>query len=182
MLQTLHTHCIFLSIAGIRPFVECGLQPCPGLNLFQQLRLGPAVLQCGPKIPCALVEALTALQDGHILRPAQLQGQRPQHLVVRIGPVKFPHPAQVAWGEALSLRVVLLEILSGHDRRPLLRAGTNDPADLKVQLHLREFRLHELIQRLIHGAVIGRFPDVHWLLLSGTLCLIWFDHKREHSV
>ena len=106
------------------------------------------------------------------MRPAQLQGQRPQHLVVRIGPVKFPHPAQVAWGEALSLRVVLLEILSGHDRRPLLRAGTNDPANLKVQLHLREFRLHELIQHPIHGTVIGWFSDVHWVLLSGAPRLI----------
>ena len=38
MLQTLHTHCIFLSIAGIRPFVECRLQAGPGPDLFQQLR------------------------------------------------------------------------------------------------------------------------------------------------
>ena len=34
MFQTLHTHCISLSIAGIRLFVECGLQPSPGLDLF----------------------------------------------------------------------------------------------------------------------------------------------------
>ena len=78
MLQTLHTHCISLSIAGIRLFVECGLQPSPGLDLFQQLRLCPAVLQRGPEIPGALPAAFTALQDGRILRPAQLQGQRPQ--------------------------------------------------------------------------------------------------------
>ena len=78
MFQTLHTHCISLSIAGIRLFVECGLQPCPGMDLFQQLRLCPAALQCGPEIPDALSDTLTALQDGHILRPAQLQGQRPQ--------------------------------------------------------------------------------------------------------
>ena len=172
MLQTLHTHCIFLSIAGIRLFVECGLQPCPGLDLFQQLRLDPSVLQCGPEIPCALVEALTALQDGHILCPAHLQGQRQEYWVVGVGPAELPHPAQVAGGEAPAPRVVCLEIFSGHDRRPLLRAGTNDPADLKVQLHLREFRLHELIQRLIHGTVIGWFSDVHWVLLSGAPRLI----------
>ena len=77
MLQTLHTHCISLSIAGIRLFVECGLQPGPGLDLFQQLRLCPAVLQCGPKIPGAFLDALATLQNSHVLRPAQLQGQRP---------------------------------------------------------------------------------------------------------
>ena len=72
MLQTLHTLCIFFSIAGIRLFVECGLQPCPSLDLFQQLGLGPAVLQRGPEIPGALPTDLTALQNGRILRPAQL--------------------------------------------------------------------------------------------------------------
>ena len=72
MLQTLHTLCIFFSIAGIRLFVECGLQPCPSQDLFQQLGLGPAVLQSGPEIPCAFLAAFTALQNGHILRPAQL--------------------------------------------------------------------------------------------------------------
>lgn len=61
MSQTLHTHCISLSIAGIRLFVECGLQPCLSLDMFQQLRLCPAVLQCGLEIPCALLDALAAL-------------------------------------------------------------------------------------------------------------------------
>ena len=60
MLQTLHMHCIFLSIAGICLFVECGLQPGPGLDLFQQLHLWPVVPQSGPEIPGALVKALTA--------------------------------------------------------------------------------------------------------------------------
>ena len=79
MLQTLHTLCIFFSIAGIRLFVECGLQPCPGLDLLHQLRLGPVVLRLGPvvllsgpEIPGALPTDLTALQNGRILRPAQL--------------------------------------------------------------------------------------------------------------
>ena len=93
--------------------------------------------------------------------PAQLQGQRPQFLAICICTVKFPHPAQVAWGEALGLRIVCLEILGGHDRRALLRVGTDDLADLKVQLHLRELRPHELIQHPIHGAVIGWLSDVH---------------------
>ena len=74
MLQTLHTHCISLSIAGIRLFVECGLHPSSGMNLIQQLRLCPAVLQRGPEIPGTLPADLTALQDGHILRPTQFQG------------------------------------------------------------------------------------------------------------
>ncbi len=95
MLQTLHTHCIFFSIAGILLFVECGLQPCPGLDLLQQLRFCPVVLQCGPEIPGTLPVALTALQDSYILCPAQLQGQFQQLLVISIGTVEFPHPPQV---------------------------------------------------------------------------------------
>ena len=157
MLQTLHTHRIFFSIAGIRLFVECGLQPCLGLNLVQQLRLCPAVLQRGPEIPGTLLAALTAFQDGHILRPAQ----RPQFWIVGIGAVELPHPPQVSRGESSIPRVVCLEILGGHDRRALLRVGTDDLADLKVQLHLRELRPHELIQHPIHGAVIGWLSDVH---------------------
>ena len=172
MLQTLHTLCIFFSIAGIRLFVECGLQPCPSLDLFQQPGLGPAVLQSGPEIPCAFLAAFTALQNGHILRPAQLQGQRPQFLAICICTVKFPHPAQVAWGEALGLRIVCLEILSGHHRRALLRAGTDGPANLEVQLHLGQSSGHELIQCPIHSAVICGFPGIHALLLSGAPRLI----------
>ena len=142
MLQTLHTHCISLSIAGIRLFVECGLQPNSGLDLFQQLRLCPAALQCGPEIPSALVEALTAFQDGHVLCPAQFQGQRPKLWIVGIGTVEFPHPAQVSGGEAPAPRVVCLEVLGSHDRRALLRAGTDGPANLKVQFYLWQFGLH----------------------------------------
>ena len=148
------------------------MQPCPSPDLFQQLYLDPAVLQRGPEIPSTLLDAFTAFQNGHILRPAQFQGQRQEFWVVGVGPEELPHPAQVAWGETLGLRVVLLEIRSGHDRRALLRAGTDGHTDLKVQPHLRELHPHELIQRLIHGTVIDCFPDVHWLLLSGTLCLI----------
>ena len=148
------------------------MQPNSGLDLFHQLCLGPAVLQRGPEIPGALPAAFTALQDGRILRPAQLQGQRQEFWVVGVGPVELPHPAQVAWGEALGLRVVLLEILSGHDRRALLRAGTDGPANLEVQLHLGQSSGHELIQCPIHSAVICGFPGIHALLLSGAPRLI----------
>ena len=182
MLQTLHTHCISLSIAGIRLFVECGLQPNSGLDLPQQLRLGPAVLQRGPEIPGALPAVLTFFQNRRILRPAQLQGQFQQFWVIGIGAVELPHPAQVPGGEALGLRIVLLEILGSHDRRALLRAGADGLSDCKVQIHLREFRPHELIQRPVHSAVIGWFSDVHRFLLSGALRLIYSDHKRECSV
>ena len=72
MLQTLHTLCIFFSIAGIARFVEPFPQPCPGLDLLHQLRLSPAVFQRSPEIPGAFLAAFTALQNGHILRPAQL--------------------------------------------------------------------------------------------------------------
>ena len=172
MFQTLHTHCISLSIAGIRLFVECGLQPNSGLDLPQQLRLGPAVLQRGPEIPGALPAVLTFFQNRRILRPAQLQGQFQQFWVIGIGAVELPHPAQVPGGEAPAPRVVCLEILGCHHRRALLRAGTDGPANLEVQLHLRELRSHELIQHPIHGAVICGFPGIHVLLLSGAPRLI----------
>ena len=148
------------------------MQPDSGLDLFHQLCLGPAVLQRGPEIPGTLPAALTALQDRHILRPAQLQGQRQEFWVVGVGLVEFPHPTQVAGGEALALGVVGLEILGGHDRRALLRAGADGPANLKVQFCLGQSSRHELIQRPVHGAVIGWFSDVHRLLLSGAPRLI----------
>ena len=148
------------------------MQPNSGLDLFHQLCLGPAVLQRGPEIPGALPAAFTALQDGRILRPAQLQGQRQEFWVVGVGPVELPHPAQVAGGEAPAPGVVCLEVLSGHHRRALLRAGTDGPANLEVQLHLRKFRSHELIHHPIHGAVICGFPGIHALLLSGAPRLI----------
>ena len=144
------------------------MQPCPGMNLIQQLRLDPAVLQCGPKIPGTLLDAFTAFQNDHILRPAQFQGQRQEFRVVVVGPAELPHPAQVAGGETPAPGVVCLEVLSGHHRRALLRAGADSHTDLKVQPHLRKLHPHELIQRLIHGTVIDYFPDVHWLLLSGA--------------
>ena len=130
------------------------------------------MLQRGPEIPGALPAALTALQDRRILRPAQLQGQFQQFWVIGVGPAELPHPAQVPGGEALALRAVCLEILSGYDRRALLRAGTDGPANLEVQLHLRKLRPHELIQHPIHGAVICGFPGIHALLLSGAPRLI----------
>ena len=117
------------------------MQPNSGLDLFHQLCLGPAVLQRGPEIPGALPAAFTAIQDGRILRPAQLQGQRQEFWVVGVGPVELPHPAQVAWGEALGLRVVLLEILGSHHRCALLLTGADSPANLKVQFHLWQFGL-----------------------------------------
>ena len=77
MFQTLHTHCISLSIAGIRLFVECGLQPSPGLDLFQQLRLCPAVLQRGPEMPGALPAAgLLPADKAGVLKVAE-QVQHP---------------------------------------------------------------------------------------------------------
>ena len=145
------------------------MQPGPGLDLFHQLCLGPAVLQCGPEIPGALVKGLTALQDGHILRPAQLQGQHPQLRIVGIGPVEFPHPAQVSGGEALGLRVVLLEIFGRHHRRALLRAGADGPANLEVQFYLRHFGLHQNVQGCVHRGIVNRLSLVHPLILSGVL-------------
>ena len=60
------------------------MQPDSALDLFHQLCLDPAVLQRGPEIPGTLPAALTALQDRHILRPAQLQGQRQEFWVVGV--------------------------------------------------------------------------------------------------
>ena len=169
MFQTLHTHCISLSIAGIRLFVECGLQPGPSLDPLQQLRLSPAVLLRGPEIPGTLPATLTALQNGRILRPAQLQSQRQEVWVAGVGPAERPHPAQVSGREALGLRVVCLEILSSHHCRTLLRSCTDSPANLKVQFYLRQFALHQNIQGCVHCGIVNRLSLVHRLILSGVL-------------
>ena len=145
------------------------MQPDSGLDLFHQICLGPAVLQRGLEIPGTLPAALTALQDRHILRPAQPHSQFQQLRVISVGPVELPHPAQVAWGEALALRVVGLEILSGHHRCTLLRAGTDSPADLEVQFHLRHFGLHQNIQSFVHRGIVNWLSLVHRLILSGIL-------------
>lgn len=169
MFQTLHTYCISLSIAGIRLFVEGGLQPSPALDLLYQLHFCPTMRQCGPEVPGTLPAALAALQDRHVLRPAQFQGQRQKFWAVGVSPVELPHPAQVAWGEALGLRIVCLEILSGHDRRALLLMGADSPADLKVQFYLRQFGLHQNIQGCVHCGIVNRLSHVHRLILSGVL-------------
>ena len=169
MYQTLHTHCISLSIAGIRLFVECGLQPCPGLDLIQQLRLCPMVTQRGPEIPGALLAALTALQDDHILCPAQLQGQFQQLWVIDIGTVELPHPAQVAGREAPALGVVCLEIFGSHDRRALLQAGADSFANLKIQFYLPQLGLHQSVQGRVHRGIVNWLSLVHRLILSGVL-------------
>ena len=145
------------------------MQPCPRLDLLYQLRFCPAVLQCGPEVPGAFLAALTALQDRHILRPAHLQGQRQEFWVAGVGPVELPHPAQVAGREALGLGIVCLEIFSGHNCRPLLRAGADGPANFKVQCYLRQLGLHQRVQGFVHRGIVNRLSLIHCLILSGVL-------------
>ena len=74
---------------------------------------------------------------------------------------------------------MFLKVLGGYDRRAFLRAGADGPADLKVQLHLRQLHCHDLIQRLVHGAVVHGFSAVHGFLLSGVMRLIFFINANE---
>ncbi len=104
MLQTLHTLCIFFSIAGIRLFVECGLQPCPSLDLFQQLGLGPAVAPERPGDTMCVPGCLHSPPEWPHLRPAQLLGPAPAVPAICVGSVELPYPAQVSGGEARRTR------------------------------------------------------------------------------
>lgn len=151
----------FFSIADILRFVEPLSHPRAILNLTEQFRLAPAMLQCGIEIPRPLLRCFTGFQDRHILRP-----RHPQRLFqlgrgVSIGQIKGPHTAQITGRKALPLRVLCLQIFCGHDSRAFLRSGAYGPADLIVQFHLRKPGVQQDIQRRIQRRIIVWFPNVH---------------------
>ncbi len=138
------------------------------MDLLQQLRLCPAELLCRPNVPDSFFEALTALQNGRVLRPADGHGLCHDLRCVRIRPPEVTHPTEISGGEALGVRMGFAKILGGGNSRPFFRPGTDELADFIVQFHLRQSGSHQCIQGVEHGAVIYGFPNVHELLLSSV--------------
>lgn len=144
------------------------------LNLSGQFQLGPLKLTNSPDVPCSFLERQLCLQDDHILCPADGHGLCHYFLGIFIGEVKLPHPPQVPRGEAGDIRIGNAQIFSGSHRRAFLRPAADQTADLTVQLHLRQIRRHQRVQRGVQGAVISRFFDIHGLLLPSAGALaIW---------
>ena len=150
-----------------------------GGDPLRQFTLGPVVLRRHVQIPHPLLRGESRLQDDRILRPSQPKRQLTLFRSLGVGSVEFPHPAQVPGRETLDRGVVRLKVLGGHHRRALLRAGTDNPTEFKIQLHLRQIRRHETVQRLVHGAVVCGFSDVHGSLLSGAVRLIFRRNVKE---
>jgi len=152
---------------------------CGGTDLIIQFLLGAAELLRRPQIPAPLLQGEIRLQNDHILRPADPHGPPRQFGSVPIGAVELAHPAQVARGEARGLRICGLQILRGGHSRSLLRSGADGAANFKVQLYLWQSRRHKPVQCRIHGAVVCGLADVHGLLLSGVMRLIFFINANE---
>ena len=136
------------------------------LNLGHKLQLAPAKAVGGPDVPRFFFQCQLGLQNDHILRPSDLHGLVQQGGAVLIGAVQLPHPARVPGGEARGSGIFGLQILSGDHGGPFFRPLADCSADPTVQLHLRQSSRHETVQFSIHGAVVHRFSDVHWRLLS----------------
>lgn len=99
-----------------------------------------------------------------------------------IGIIEFSHTAKVPRRETRSVRVFGLEVFRGCDSSAFLGSGTDQPADLTVQLHLRQFSPHQVIQCGVHGTVVYRLSDIHEFLLSGDELPFWFYYKEKRGI
>ena len=133
-------------------------------DLSCQLQLGPPELPDGPDVPHFLLERQLRLHDDHILCPTDGHGLVHNLRGAFIGAVEIPHPPQASGRESDCVRVSALEILGGGYSRALLRPAADCAANIAVQLHLRQGRRHQRVQRGEQAAVIGGFSDVHGIL------------------
>lgn len=142
------------------------------LNFPGQFQLGPAKSPDRPDVPRFLLDRQLRLQDNHVLCPANGHGLR-QHLRnIPIDAVEVPHPAKVSGRKPRNVRIGGTQILRSGHSRALFRSAIDQMADLTVQLHLRQGLCHQLIQRGVHGAIVGGFSDIHGVLLSSAVRLI----------
>ena len=126
-----------------------------------QFQLRPAELTSGLDIPCPLLEGQLRLQNNCVLRPANRHSLSHHPRRIFIGAVKLPHPAKVPGGEAGDARVRAGQVLCGGDSGAFFRPAADQPANLTVQIHLRQVCRHQGVQRRKHGAVVYGFSDVH---------------------
>ena len=141
---------------------------CFGTKLFQQFRLRPSELPRRTDVPHPFFQALTALQNGCILRPSDGHGLRHGLRSILISSVKIPHPTEISGGETGGGGICLAKVFGSGDSGAFLGPGADELANLEVQFHLWQFRRYQLVQRHEHGAIVNRFSDVHRFLLSGA--------------
>ena len=159
---------VFPSIAHFRFQVESYLQMSGGRDLPRQRYFAPPEPAHRLDVPQLVLERQLRFQDDHVLRPADRHGLV-QHLRGRgVDTVKVPHPPQISGREAGTVGIGVVQEFRSRHRRALLRPTAYQAANLAVQLHLGQLRRHQRIQRREQGAVVGGFPDVHRLLLSGA--------------
>ena len=158
---TLHAGVLFLSIAYLVRKVEVIIQMNISGDFPLQLQLRPSELMSGLDIPCPILGRQFRLQNDHVLCPANSRGLSQHFRCVFIGPVKLPHSAEIPGGEARGVRVSVGKVFGGGDSGAFLRPAVDQPANLAVQLHLRQIRRHQGVQRREHSAVVYRFSDVH---------------------
>ena len=130
-------------------------------DISGQFQFRPAELPSRFDVPRPLLGSQLRFQNDHVLCPADGHGIS-QHLrCALVGAVELPHPAQVPRGEAGGVRVRPAQILRSGNSGAFLWPAADQPANLTVQLHLRQICRHQGIQRLEHGAVVYRLSDVH---------------------
>lgn len=130
-------------------------------NRINQLLFRPSTSMDSSNIPAHFLQCQAGLQEHHILRPADPHGLTQQGKAIFIGAVKLPHPAQVARGKTGRIRVLRPQVFRRGDCGAFLGPVIDNPADPAIQIHLRLFLFHEVVQRGIHGAVVDLFSDVH---------------------
>jgi len=124
-------------------------------------------------IPYPFILCKSGLENHNILCPADFLCQGQRNRIVGISQIEVAHTANVPCGEALCVRVLRLQILCRRNSRTLFLPAADAAANHEVQLHFRQFGQHCLIQHSKQLAVVGVPSDVHWLLLSGGIRLLF---------
>ena len=150
-----------------------------GCNLLGQLQLGPAEPLNGPNIPGFFLGCQFRFQNDHVLCPADGHGLDHDLWGAFIGAVELPHPPQIPGREPSGIRICVLQILRRCHSRALFRSVADQTAYFTVQLHLRQIRRHQLIQRCEQGVVVDWLSDVHGILSFLARCAKFLNQHSE---
>lgn len=151
------------------------------VDLLYQFRLRPPQLPSRPKIPAPGIHIQVGFQNDDILRPAVLHSLRQRLRVTFIHPVKIPHPAEAAGGEAGPVGIVGGDILRRHHSGPFLRPAAHQPAQFQGQLHLWEVGSKGLVDPGIKPAVIDALSNVHMASPFRACSPIYWIRQRKRQ-
>ena len=126
-----------------------------------EFQLRPAELPSRFDIPCPLLSGQLRLQNDYVLCPTDGHSLTQHFRCALIGAAELPHPAQVPGGEAGGVRVSSAQILRSSDSGAFLRPAADQPANLAVQLQLRQSLRQQYFQFCEQGAIINGLPDIH---------------------